>query len=123
MGLRGAGGVINFSVGICDGAPSTARSSFSFIFSFLLLTIWYKQDIILSVQNKILNVQDKYKIKGMSVCLHVCTYACMLTDGHMYGPPGFFVGSGEKGYLFSGSWGALVIIFRELGSKLMVSEI
>ena len=27
MGLRGAGGVKNFSVGICDGAPSTARSS------------------------------------------------------------------------------------------------
>ena len=43
----------------------------------------------------------------------------MLTNGHMYGPQGF-LGSGEKGYLFSGSWGALVIIFRELGSKLMV---
>ena len=28
MGLRGAGGVKNFSVGICNGAPSTARSSF-----------------------------------------------------------------------------------------------
>ena len=28
VGLRGAGGVKNFSVGICDGAPSTARSSF-----------------------------------------------------------------------------------------------
>ena len=28
MGLQGAGGVKNFSVGICDGAPSTARSSF-----------------------------------------------------------------------------------------------
>ena len=27
MGLWGAGGVKNFSVGICDGAPSTARSS------------------------------------------------------------------------------------------------
>ena len=34
MGLRGAGGVKNFRVGICDGAPSTARSSF-----FLLLKI------------------------------------------------------------------------------------
>ena len=30
MGLRGAGGVKNFSVGICDGAPSTARSSLKF---------------------------------------------------------------------------------------------
>ena len=29
LGVRGAGGVKNFSVGICDGAPSTARSSIS----------------------------------------------------------------------------------------------
>ena len=35
------------------------------------------------------------------------------------GPQGFW-GSGENGYLFSGSWGALVIIFRDLGSKLIV---
>ena len=28
VGLWGAGGVNNFSVGICDGASSTARSSF-----------------------------------------------------------------------------------------------
>ena len=35
------------------------------------------------------------------------------------GPRGFW-GSGENGYLFSGSWGALVIIFRDLGSKLVV---
>ena len=31
VGLGGAGGVKNFSVGICDGAPSTARSSFFFV--------------------------------------------------------------------------------------------
>ena len=30
MGLGGAGGVKNFSVGICDGAPSTGRSSLKF---------------------------------------------------------------------------------------------
>ena len=30
------------------------------------------------------------------------------------------MGSGENGFLFSGSWGALVIIFRDLGSKLIV---
>ena len=30
-GTGGAGGVKNFSVGICDGAPSTARSSVIFI--------------------------------------------------------------------------------------------
>ena len=33
-----------------------------------------------------------------------------------WGPQGFS-GSGEKGYLFSGSWGALLIILGELGSK------
>ena len=32
------------------------------------------------------------------------------------GPQGFW-GAGEKGYLFSGSWGALLIILGELGSK------
>ena len=31
-----------------------------------------------------------------------------------------FCGSREKGYLFSGSWGALIIIFGDLGSKLIV---
>ena len=35
------------------------------------------------------------------------------------GPQGF-TGSGENGYLFSGSWGALVIIFRHFGSKFGV---
>ena len=35
------------------------------------------------------------------------------------GPPGFW-GSGENGYLISGSWGALVIILGELGSKFIV---
>ena len=33
------------------------------------------------------------------------------------GPQGFW-GSGEKGYLFSGSWGALLIILGELGANL-----
>ena len=32
VGLRGAGGVENFRVGICDGAQSTARSSFNLYF-------------------------------------------------------------------------------------------
>ena len=35
------------------------------------------------------------------------------------GPQGFG-GYGEKGYLFSGSWGALVIILGKLGSKLII---
>ena len=37
----------------------------------------------------------------------------------LLGPQGFW-GSGENGYLFSGSWGALVIILVELGSKLII---
>ena len=41
---------------------------------------------------------------------------------HMMGPQGLW-GSGENGYLFSGSWGALVIILGELGSKLIILEI
>ena len=35
------------------------------------------------------------------------------------GAPGVW-GSWENGYLFSGSWGSLVIILRDLGSKLIV---
>ena len=35
------------------------------------------------------------------------------------GPQGF-TGSGENGYLFSGSWGALVIISGDLGSKHII---
>ena len=53
---------------------------FQINFIFSLLTIWYKQDVILSVKYKILNVQDKYRIKKircLSVCLHVCTHACL----------------------------------------------
>ena len=36
-------------------------------------------------------------------------------------PKGFW-GAGKNGYLFSGSWGALVIILGELGSKHILSE-
>ena len=36
-----------------------------------------------------------------------------------WGPQGFW-GSGENGFLFSGSWGALVIILGELGSNLII---
>ena len=35
-------------------------------------------------------------------------------------PPQGFWGSGENGYSFSGSWGALVIVLGELGSKLII---
>ena len=39
-----------------------------------------------------------------------------LNDG---APQGFW-GAGENGYIFSGSWGAMVIILGELGSKLII---
>ena len=38
------------------------------------------------------------------------------------GPPGIWP-SLENVYLFSGSWAALIIVFGELGSKLIVLEI
>ena len=41
------------------------------------------------------------------------------TFSYMDGPQGFW-GSGENGYLFSGIWGALVIILGELGRQLIV---
>ena len=41
----------------------------------------------------------------------------ILLSKPLVGPPQGFWGSGEKGYLFSGSWGALLIILGELGSK------
>ena len=41
------------------------------------------------------------------------------SQAYYWGPHGFW-GSGENGYLFSGSWEALVIIFRDSGSKLIV---
>ena len=37
----------------------------------------------------------------------------------LWGSHGFW-GSGENGYLFSGFWGALVIILGEVGSKLII---
>ena len=40
-----------------------------------------------------------------------------------YLAPDGFGGSGENVYLFSGNWEALVIIFRDLGSKLIVKWI
>ena len=48
--------------------------------------------------------------------------ASALTTELPVGPQGFW-GSGENGYLFSGSWVALVIILGKLGSKLIISGI
>ena len=36
------------------------------------------------------------------------------------GPPRGFLGSGDNGYLLSGSCGALVIFFRDFGGRLIV---
>ena len=54
------------------------------------------------------------------VCINSKEYENVMSfRRHIIGPHGF-LGSGENGYLFSGSWEALVIIFRDLGSKLIV---
>ena len=44
------------------------------------------------------------------------------TDQFAWVPQGFWE-SEENGYLFSGTWGALVISLGELGRELIVSEI
>ena len=48
---------------------------------------------------------------------HISVCASARTDPCTCGAPQGFWGSGEKGYLFSGSWGAQLIILGELGSK------
>ena len=54
------------------------------------------------------------------VCINSKEYENVMSfRRHFIGPPGFW-GAGENGYLFSGRWEALVIIFRVLGSKLIV---
>ena len=42
-----------------------------------------------------------------------------ITENSLIGPKGFG-GSEENDYLFSGSLGALVIMLRDLGSKIIV---
>ena len=62
----------------------------------------------------------------------ICIFFCLpnqkveilsFTSFSKWGPPQGFWGSGEKGYLFSGSWGALLIILGELGSKHILLRI
>ena len=52
----------------------------------------------------------------------ICANLAMIystIDVTAYGLPGVWE-AGKKNYLFSGGWGALVIILGELGSKLIV---
>ena len=58
----------------------------------------------------------KYSYIHTCMHAHACMHACM----HMQHRAPGVLGSEENGFLFSGSWGALVIIFRDLGSKLIV---
>ena len=55
-------------------------------------------------------INSKEHENVMSFCRHIIAPP----------PPHGFWGSGENGYLFSGFWEALVIIFKDLGSKLIV---
>ena len=62
-------------------------------------------------------LKEKKKIKkftyGIFVFRSTKMKSCIL---HLWGPQGFW-GSGEKGYLSLGSWGALLIILGELGEQ------
>ena len=70
---------------------------------------------------------DRKTVKERSTCIYrsnVCINSkehenVMSCGRNIIGPHGF-CGSGENGYLFSGSFEALVIIFRDLGSKFIV---
>ena len=53
-------------------------------------------------------------------CCVYSTYWFTATFLSVLGPPQEFWGAGENGHLFSGSWGALAIIFRELGRKIFI---
>ena len=55
--------------------------------------------------NILRNFLDPIYILGPRIFIHYCKL--------INGPQGFG-GAGEKGYLFSGSWGALIIIYGEL---------
>ena len=50
---------------------------------------------------------------------NTCPHYCIFWEVYFrsYLRPQVFCGVGEKGYLFSGSLGALVIIFGELGEQ------
>ena len=73
-------------------------------------------------------MKDNYKTKASShafnnkkksgalCCEYIKTDNRLIVGRQGWAPQGFG-GSGEKGYLFSGSWGALLIILGELGSK------
>ena len=69
------------------------------------------------------NVKNQIKQKSEAICLndgsslHLYPYFGYASSN---GAPQRFWGSGENGFLFSGSGGALVIILGELGSKLII---
>ena len=65
MGLRGAGGVKNFGLGICHGAPSTVCSSLSFKLLLRYCTACYK----LSMRIKLTIFDVSIKEKRVNGCL------------------------------------------------------
>ena len=58
--------------------------------------------------------------KFISACCNIFVHCAFSLIILFYIWPQGFWGSGENGYLFSESWGALVIILGELGSKLII---
>ena len=57
------------------------------------------------------------RLKSIDFCTLRSFYTLSRIDQNKKGAPQGFGGSGEKGYLFLGSLGALLIILGELGSK------
>ena len=68
MGLRGAGGVKTFSVGICNGAPSTAHSSYL----LLLLRCGRVIGLIQSQLSTLMldAILNPALVKNENMCLH-----------------------------------------------------
>ena len=65
--------------------------------------------------------QKKIHKRSTTLERSVKLYVSLQTfEHHIVGASKGFWGSGENGYLFSGSLGALVISLGELGSKLII---
>ena len=70
------------------------------------------------LENYILTVLPKMK-RLLPNSLKIIVIAPKLPISEAWSSQGF-LGAGEKGHLFSGSLGAITIIFKELGSKRWV---
>ena len=63
---------------------------------------------------------SRYRIVGISRKFKSEQKKCPAPKCCIFGAPRVFGDLGRMFFLFSGSWGALVIILGELGSKLII---